>query len=451
MNVNQIKQVRTHINNFNNLNFAVIVSEAFGDNIDLGGVNIQDYSALEYIESVERVFITLNQADQEGWFKSLPFQYQLGTEFGNGNLNADLNALVSQIKTNQFSQSIQILNRLLLYIASNGLYSRTSKILTSTDAASEHKKLSAISSHISRVLKDLEGLKANIEESKIGLDNFTVSKRKEISEIESLLDSTRKYADEVSDTNIEFSNLLIKSTGQIEANEERQGELSATIRNAQNLVDEYTKELHDKQEALVSQLTKFDEKQGEFQAHLESMGDKHAEYEKRSSYLDDLIGREVGASLFETFKQRKNELNRPIFWWRIAVGLSSAFALAWIVSLFNGTSLAELTWQSFAVNSLKTLPAFAVLYFSISQYTKERHFQEEYAFKSAVALTVNSYASQLKGEENQDKLIMESVEQIYRTPIDKKLDQNFTAKEVKEQVATVKDIVKDAKAMLKNN
>lgn len=180
---------------------------------------------------------------------------------------------------------------------------------------------------------------------------------------------------------------------------------------------------------------------------LADIEQRHKSYEERSEYLNDLIGREVGASLFETFKARKKELNWTILIWGGLVPVAAGLTIWWITSIFNGTSLAELAWQSFAVNSLKIIPALAFMWFVISQYSKERNFQEEYAFKSAVALTVNSYAEQLNTDENKDKLIMESVDKIYRTPIDKKLEHALSANTVKEHTSLLKQIVSDVKSI----
>ena len=96
------------------------------------------------------------------------------------------------------------------------------------------------------------------------------------------------------------------------------------------------------------------------------------------------------------------------------------------------------------VNSLKALPAVGLLLFAISQYVKERNFQEEYAFKSAVALTINSYADQLNEITNKDKMIMESVTQIYKSPIHQKIvqkDQSSISSSAKELIETAKSIV----------
>lgn len=95
----------------------------------------------------------------------------------------------------------------------------------------------------------------------------------------------------------------------------------------------------------------------------------------------------------------------------------------WIVYLFWGVDPASISWQLLLINSIKTLPVLGLFFFTTSQYTKERNFQEEYAFKSAVALTVNSYAEQLKETANQDKLIMDSVQTIYMPPSKQKVEQ----------------------------
>ena len=56
-----------------------------------------------------------------------------------------------------------------------------------------------------------------------------------------------------------------------------------------------------------------------------------------------------------------------------------------------------------------------VLFFTIKQYVRERTFQEEYAFRSAIALTVQAYGD-IAGSKKED-LISKAVENIYNMPI----------------------------------
>jgi hypothetical protein len=105
-------------------------------------------------------------------------------------------------------------------------------------------------------------------------------------------------------------------------------------------------------------------------------------------------------------------------------------------------------WEFFAVNTLKSIPAVILLFFVINQYRKERNFQEEYAFKSAVALTIKAYSDQINSAENKDKLILEAVGRIYSTPIHQKAhkdDDKNLIDEVKSIKDTVVDLVKTIK------
>lgn len=75
------------------------------------------------------------------------------------------------------------------------------------------------------------------------------------------------------------------------------------------------------------------------------------------------------------------------------------------------------SWEIIVVNFIKTIPFFFLLYYAIAQYNKERNYQEEYAFKSATALTIKAYADILKTEENKDQLILRAVYNVYKNPI----------------------------------
>jgi hypothetical protein len=196
-----------------------------------------------------------------------------------------------------------------------------------------------------------------------------------------------------------------------------------------------------------------EDKQVHFEDYLTFVEGKKKYFEERNTYLDELIGREVGASLFETFKQRKNELNNPVNFWKWSVPVMAVITVAWIAFLFKdfGTITDMIQkWQFLALNTLKTVPAIILTYFAINQYRKERSFQEEYAFKSAVALTISEYANKLSSPENKDKLIMDSVNSVFISPIERKLKNeelknntfNETLKSLKDSISEIAGKIK---------
>lgn len=97
-------------------------------------------------------------------------------------------------------------------------------------------------------------------------------------------------------------------------------------------------------------------------------------------------------------------------------------------------------------NSIKTLPFYFLLFYSISQYNKERNFQEEYAFKSAVALTVKAYSVIIQKIDLKDELIINSVNGIYKSPTiykSRKLkDDNSILETAKGLLSTALDVLK---------
>jgi len=191
------------------------------------------------------------------------------------------------------------------------------------------------------------------------------------------------------------------------------GELRASIKSA----GEQQTKLAD---AVEARLKDFETKKQAQEAHLTFIEGKREFFEERLRYLEDLIGREVGASLFETFKQRKVELQRPVTRWSWLVILVSILTVAGIFGIFSGflgTTPKNLNWVRFGLNTLKTVPLFIMLFFVIRQYGRERTFQEQYAFKSAVALTIKAYADIIQDQAKKDDLVFNAVSGIYVSPL----------------------------------
>jgi len=124
----------------------------------------------------------------------------------------------------------------------------------------------------------------------------------------------------------------------------------------------------------------------------------------------------------------------------------SRFSFASVVVLSHTTE-SEGTLRR--AGAKKSLPAIFILLFTINQYRKERNFQEEYAFKSAVALTIDAYSKTLTDPANRDKLILDAVLNVFKTPIEEKFSDRIKTKTaldtIKELTQTTQDILKNGK------
>lgn len=175
---------------------------------------------------------------------------------------------------------------------------------------------------------------------------------------------------------------------------------------------------------------------------------------ERALYLDELMGKEVGKSLFLTFDKRKKELNRTVTIWVILVLITSGWAFYFTEQLFANKDFSTILWTEYIANTIKLVPLFIVLFFCIRQYQRERNFQEEYAFKSAVALTINAYSEQIEDKDKRDDMVIESVYKVYDSPITKhlskeKIKTQSMLKGIEVMKDTVTDVTKDAVEIVK--
>ncbi|WP_051054046.1 hypothetical protein [Fibrella aestuarina] len=412
--------------------------------------SIGDYTSSEFINLYNRVVKQLkNELESENG-KYLPNNYNYNNEFGSGYLESDLQNLISNIQgSNSIYNTSTYLGKLIYYQIINGFWDRSSKKIHSTDEIKIKDMYTKID--LSKVIieKEVESIK----KAKYELSSFVDQKKSELDQIERnrnlATNNTQEIAALLNQSIANNEKILSLFTQQQQKNDEIKQIIDEKKLDLNQTVKDFDAQ-KSQNDNYISELSKMSD---QFSAMLGIVEGKTKYFEERNVYLDNLIGREVGASLFETFKQRKNELKQPLNFWKWAVPATSIFTIIWIFALFyhfNEYTDLNQRWQLFALNTLKTIPAIVLTFFAVNQYRKERNFQEEYAFKSAVALTISEYANKLTIVENKDKLIMEAVTGIFSSPIerrqkhdDQKSDSVFeTVKTLKEGISEMIDKVK---------
>ena len=456
MNKAQIDQVKIHIEAYYALGLSNILAQQHSHISDLSNVQIGEYTAQEFLSASNKVFNQFKEEIDTVFAKALPYSYQFQNEYGGADLNQDLAGYLQNINNRNFPAAVLHLNRLIHYQAINGFWEKSKrKYFRSSEVSVQQDKerIELVSNHLEATSQRLETLLKVLETSKDDLDSFTSVKRSELSEIEALVTASRNHSSEITNLQSQAAVLIEKINSLLQASEEKKADSDQLLIETRAQLQTLKTTFENLEQNILEQKNDFETLKQDFKSKLTFVESKHAYFEQRNQYLDDLIGREVGASLFETFKQRKTELTDSIKFWKWSIPTIALVSAFWIVYLFWGTDPASISWQLLLINSIKTLPVLGLFFFTISQYTKERNFQEEYAFKSAVALTVNSYAEQLKETTNQDKLIMDSVQTIYMPPSKQKVDQQKDGassiqnlKEMIGQVKEIKDIVGDSKS-----
>ncbi|MDJ1472439.1 hypothetical protein [Xanthocytophaga flava] len=281
--------------------------------------------------------------------------------------------------------------------------------------------------------------------------------------------STKQQEFDVLSANQQTSNNLVQEIQGL------LGEAKVKEANLTNILDNQTKRITEIETKQKEEQIHFEEYKKESKAlsseleeqitatthTLNQVVDKLAEFKKLDEYLttkradiEKLAGFAADSSLGHSFEKRQKELTTSSYTWLIIsivlmVGTGIWLSLVYMNPLFKPNT--GNIWLDVVLYAVKSAIAFVILGFAVRQYSRERSLQEEYAFKRAVAVTINAYADQLQGELDEDrrKLIMNTVEKMYLQPrIHSETSGGLLglrSKETKELLVKVLDEVKELK------
>jgi hypothetical protein len=400
------------------------IAEVSKDYQDLTTVYIGYYSVLEFGEYSKKAISQIGQLLQSKMFSILPFQYQFQNDFGAGNLRDDIANFNSYLSGNNFNNAVTHLYRLVYYLVQNGFWQKEEPLDRKKENLIIEELKTKLSIVVKQIEKNVETNKKIIDELNLEKNNLTTlitTKNQELSEISNLLPTARTHSDEITrlltnstDTNQQITGLLNQQNANLESIKER-------IKEDKEIFDEFASDLKQLKDSYTEQIGITTKHNSAFEKQLEIILDKSKTFDERIKVLNELIGKEGAVKLFNTFNDRKKELEEPVKNWAKVVFGTGIFALALIIGIFTnffglvGGYPTAIDWHYLLINSLKSVPVMIVLYFAIKQYVRERSYQEEYAFRSAIALTVQAYGD-IAGSKKEE-LISKAVENIYNTPI----------------------------------
>lgn len=138
----------------------------------------------------------------------------------------------------------------------------------------------------------------------------------------------------------------------------------------------------------------------------------------------ELLGLAVGSALGKTFNERKDELKKSEkYWHRVTFGSIGLLLLAAGLvyhELYSGTAGNTILASKISL----LVPVSAAVWFTASNHNRERKLLEEYAFKSSISLSLDSYRKVLNEELSEDEndkisdFLINSIEKIYSSPLE---------------------------------
>ncbi|MDX2172444.1 MAG: hypothetical protein SFY56_04945 [Bacteroidota bacterium] len=408
------------------------------------------YTGQELIDSTIKIISNLKrEVNSNGW-SSLP-SHMLHHDFGNRHLISDLLSLQTQLSQNTIDGNYMMFIDWLIYYERSNNFWHVSENIIETEKLKEIENNIVLKNELySKSLNQFEALSTQTQKLTEDINKLILDKTNELSVISSNLATANT-------STAEIGNLLADSKGKNEllANTLKQGE--EKVEEAKIRIEEERKKFEDfrnilgeLQKNLNDNIDTVRNTQNEWDGKLEYITSKESFIITKEKEINDLTGFAAGVSLFHTFQNRKNELAKPVKNWFWGLIVAAFITLVGIIVIFSVTPINS-DWSIFALNTLKSLPFFILLYFSIKQYSKERAIQEEYAFKSAVALTINAFADKLspRGDTGKDKMILSSVDKVYEIPNVMKEKGgsifSFRSKTINDTLKNLADIAKESK------
>lgn len=452
MNINQKQIIEEILEEIKAINVEELLIDANPTETDFNKINIGKYSATEFLFFFNKMINQLHDELKNGLGFLLPFTENYSNDFGSVNLQSNLNTIKSYLTSNQFAAIEPLMDSLIHYQIKNGFWNKSEIMSHPIDTEEIKKQKTVINLNqkaIEKNLQSYEELKINLDTTVSDFNEFIAEKKVELIEITTLLTTANNQLTEI---NTVVSNSANKDT-----------EIDGILKNIKDKVTTVSESITEYEADFTSIKKDNSELKIELETSIVNALEDLKKSKKGIEFIESnreeivrLTGMAADGALGSKFDQRQDVLDKGLNFWKWAIPVMTILAGGWVVIVF--TYLVPNfrdEWVNILVSILKTSPAFILLGFVFSQYKKERNLQEEYAFKSAVAMTLTAYSEMLSNADVEDntsrqQMLLKSIEMVYNQPQIHPLKSerlfSFNTKDLKETVGTLTDAVKNIKS-----
>ena len=411
-------------------NLEAIAAEAFAEE-DLQSVRVEQFTLTELLAIVKRAAKQLlNELKGDTW-KVLPdlmvdaHENLSESEDNTALLTKQLAYISSSIEDKDLTSWVPELSFVVRYQMHYGFWDRSkTRVHNPNDLnlAQSQSEVELLAQTLKKSLEETSKIRNQLESSIETLEEFTTQKEEQLTSINKALESASQALTEVRNAEKDAST----SSGKIATLLEQADKMLDTSRNK---IAQDRKTFNDikEQVALLAdssaqRLNEIGVRGQLFDEVIDSAKEKEQHILDQETEIMRLIGHAADGRLATSFNDREKALNDRVTWWRNASLAVVLVAIAWVFFIFYDNPSQDklgINWLILLANVVRTSPAFLLVLFCQSQYTKERNIQEEYAFKAAVSRTVTSYADMIgTGEVNERvKMLIETIQRLYIPPV----------------------------------
>ena len=431
----ELERINSYMRRIRNSDIDQYIRDNF-PNTTLKNVMFGDYNSLEFkkiYESVINRFIALMRSNM---VLMLPTSY-----FSNGsgnNITAVLRDLVSYISDKNNQGIFNCVRYIFEYCIQFGNWERniTDKpSITQENIESLAEEIKLFQTKLEQENNRLNVLKVKYSKSKSDLDN----KITEIDEFYNIIKDKAKNANE-HDTSIR---------SYLSSSEANKNTIETLKTNIATLEQKITENIEDYKKQFNDVITQ-NERSLEL---IKEADDLQKKILSQKQEVENLIGAAADGSLGTHFKERKKQIQTNVITFIVLVIVSLIATAVWVFIVFYGFDINNSDWIHFVINVLRTSPAWFLVWWLINRYSKERKLQEEYAFKSAIAMTMREHSKLLKatdsGEvdnrDSQQIMLLRAMNNIYSPPDTKqsKEGDNINPKNVEGFISKLTELIKE--------
>lgn len=414
MNQSEIESLRQQVEQLGQFDLTRMLGESFPDQ-EISHLTIRQYSAVELVSYtarfVENFTFHLDQDSSRFWSREFFWGEETmsapraGVNFEKPRkleINQVLAELVDSLNSrnwDQYALSLESAIGFLLWVGAWLPPSTKSRKTTSHKLSQLIDDLNLRKEQFIQLFNEIQGIKKDYSEAEAQRQGDLNAVAEELESAKSTVREIAGMLQTASDSNGQITSLLTTQRDNLAATNTELSSIATQRGEIGIAMEELTRKLQDAEKRLN---------------HMQ----------EKEAWVNELAGTAAAGALGHKFESRRSQLGSASTWWLVGTLASIILAGAWLgVSHKYFVIDKGDVWQTLAVNFGLLLPAIFIVGFFAKQFSKIRQFEEEYAFRAAVAMTLGAFADRLKsseqdtGAQEYNKLILETVERLYKLPV----------------------------------
>lgn len=417
MKIEERDAILEQIEKIKQFDIVELISSQYENETDIESISIGRYPMDKFVKFFNNAILFLEAELKTDNFYFYPIQAS-AQPIANINLSSTLSNILAHLENGTVLQLPGIIDKLITYQNYFGFWRASAyKIhdVNEEEVKDLAQKLKITSKNYEKQLALLKSTYDELISEKNSLNDYVQSRKKEMESITQSLQSVKNTVQEVETLK---TNAVNKDT-----------EISGLLKNIQDKIKQVQSDITNYQKSFKEIDINWNEIKNDLDGTIKTVN-KNFEQSKsdisfiegKKALIEKLTGMAADGALGSKFNDRESKLKEKIPFWRGAIIAMTIISIAWAVIVFTCLNANfNNDWINLGVNLLKTTPAFILLGFVFKQYSKERNLEEEYAFKSAVAMTLTAYSNMLaegdrEHNDSKQKMLLASIERLYTEP-----------------------------------